>query len=542
MDTPRTIGEILPQTDAAGRPVLAALANNMVSPLAAPVVGEPDLAPLTRANPHGALVHRHTLVFLLAKCAAKLFPACRFRVRNSIGPALWCTVDAAPGAAAAPAPQELVEKLRPALDALVQADIPIVFEPVAYGNAVTAFERLGRKDELNLLRHRNPPVVVLARCGDYRALNQGVMASRTGAVAGFYDLVPVDGGVVLNVPSADNPDVVEPLPCVEPYFKVFRQHGMRTAVTGVETIGDLNQAILDKRFDVLVRTVEALQTKELAGIADQIAARKPSVRLVLLAGPSSAGKTTTAHRLCTQLRVNGIRPMLLSTDDYFVGDARNPRDEQGNLDWEHVDAVDAERLAADLNALFAGEAVHLRRFSFTKHDGFDDEKETRMPANGVVVLEGIHALNPRLTRGIADDVKFKVFLNAMTQLVLDSCNRISATDTRLLRRLVRDFHFRGMSPLGTFRMWPMVVAGERKWIYPFQNEADAVFNSSLDYELAVLKPYAAELLNQVKPWDEAYAEARRLSGILHNVSLAKSDAVPGDSILRETIGGSQLDY
>ena len=542
MDTPRTIAETLPKTDAAGRPVLAALANNMVSPLAAPVIGEPELVPLTRADPHGALVHRGTLVFLLAKCAAKLFPACRFRVRNSIGPALWCTVDAPPGGGAAPAPDALVAKLRPALDALVQADVPIVFEPVAYGNAVALFERLGRKDELNLLRHRNPPVVVLSRCGDFRALNQGTLASRTGAVAGFYDLVPVDGGLVLNVPSADKPDAVEPLPYVEPYFKVFRQHGARTAVTGVETIGDLNQAILEKRFDVFVRTVEALQTKDLAGIADQIALHKPSVRLVLLAGPSSAGKTTTAHRLCTQLRVDGLRPLRLSTDDYFVGDARNPRDENGKLDWEHVDAVDAERLAQDLNALFAGEPVHLRRFSFRQHDGYDEEKETRLPPNGVVVLEGIHALNPRLTRGIADDVKFKVFLNALTQLVLDSCNRISATDTRLLRRLVRDFHFRGISPRKTFELWPMVVAGERKWIYPFQGEADAVFNSSLDYELAVLKPYAAELLNQVKPWDAAFAEARRLSGILHNVSLAKSDAVPGDSILRETIGGSQLDY
>ena len=542
MDKPLTLGDALPKTDKDGRPVLAALANNMVSPLAAPLIGAPDLKPLTRADAHGFPVHRHTLVFLLAKCAARLFPTCRFRVRNSIGPALWCTVEPGADGAAAPSPSELAGKLRPALDAIVQADVPIVFEPVPYADAVALFERLGRKDEINLLKHRNPPAVVLARCGDYRALSQGVLAPRAGAVAGHYDLVPVDGGVVLNVPSAENPDVVEPLPYVEPYFKVFRRHGVRTSVTGVETIGDLNQAILDKRFDVLVRTVEALQTKELAEIADQIAVRKPAVRLVLLAGPSSAGKTTTAHRLCTQLRVNGIRPMLLSTDDYFVGDARNPRDEQGRLDYEHVDAVDAERLAADLNALFAGEAVHLRRFAFKLHEGYDEEKETRMPANGVVVLEGIHALNPRLTRGIADDVKFKVFLNALTQLVLDSCNRISATDTRLLRRLVRDFHFRGMSPLKTFEMWPMVVAGERKWIYPFQGEADAVFNSSLDYELAVLKPYAVELLNQVKPWDPAFVEARRLSGILHNVSLAKSDAVPGDSILRETIGGSQLDY
>ena len=542
MDMSRTIGDTLPKTDAAGRPVLAARANNMVAPLASPLFGDPELKPLTRADAHGFLVHRDTLVFLLAKCASKLFPSCRFRVRNSIGPALWCTVEAGPDGAPSPSPAELVAKLRPALDALVQADVPILVEPVPYADAVARFTRLGRTDELNLLRHRNAPAVILSRCGDFCALNQTVLAPCTGAVAGFYDLVAVDSGVVLNVPSAARPDEVEPLPRVEPYFQVFRRQGQRTAVTGVETIGDLNQAILEKRFDVLVRTVEAMQTKELAQIADRIAARTPAVRLVLLAGPSSAGKTTTAHRLCTQLRADGLRPLLLSTDDYFVGDARNPRDEKGNLDYEHVDAVDGERLAADLNALFAGRPVRLRRFSFKTHDGFDEERETRLPAQGVVVLEGIHALNPHLTRGIPDDVKFKVFLNAMTQLVLDSCNRISATDTRLLRRLVRDFHFRGMSPLKTFEMWPMVVAGERKWIYPFQDQADAVFNSSLDYELAVLKPYAAELLNQVKPWDAAFVEARRLSGILHNVSLAKGDAVPGDSILRETIGGSQLDY
>lgn len=541
----KTIGMGLPKVDQKGRPVLAALANNMVVPLSMPHYGELDLKPLTRADAQGFEVHRHTLVFLLAKCAAEQFPGCVFRVRHSIGPALWCTVETGNGhgggARVSPSPAEIVEKLRPALDSLIAADLPIAVDPVPYKEAVETFGRLDRVDEIKLLRHRNPPMVMLSHCGGFCALNQTTLAPSTGAV-GLYDLIPVDDGLVLNMPSVERPDEVAPLPYVEPYFKVFRRQGVRASITGVQTVGDLNQTILDRRFDVFVRTVEALQTKELAGIADQIAARKPAVRLVLLAGPSSAGKTTTAHRICTQLRVNGISPMLLSTDDYFVGDARNPRDENGNLDYETIEAVDADRLAADLNALFAGQPVHLRKFDFLKHDGYDAKAETRMFGNGVVVLEGIHALNPSLTRGIADDVKFRVYLNALTQLVLDSCNRISATDTRLLRRLVRDFNFRGRSPLDTFRLWPSVVAGERKWIYPFQGQADAVFNSSLDYELAVLKPYATELLNQVKPWDEEYLEARRLQGFLENVSLAKSDAVPGDSILRETIGGSQLEY
>lgn len=534
----QTLGAVLPRTDATGRPVLAAIVDNLVAPLAAPRVGASEPVPLTRADRHGFEVDRNTLVFLLAKCATELYPRCVFRVRHSLGAALWCTLEPAGGPVA---PEALVARLRPALEEVIRADLPIVVEPTLYKEAVEFFGRHGRVDEINLLRHRNPPLVMLTCCGDFRALAQTVLAPRTGMV-GPWELLPGDGGIVLNVSSATNPDELEPMPAVEPYFKVFRRHSIRAAATGVGTVGDLNQAILDGKFDAFVRTVEALQTKELAAIADQIASRTPSVRLVLLAGPSSAGKTTTAHRICTQLRVNGLKPLLLSTDDYFVGDARNPIGEDGKPDYETIEAVDAERLASDVNALFSGKAVRLRRFNFIAHAGFDAKTETRLPAQGVIVLEGIHALNPRLTRDIADDVKFRVFLNALTQLVLDSCNRISATDTRLLRRLVRDFHFRGCSPVNTFRLWPNVVAGERKWIYPFQNLADAVFNSSLDYELAVLKPYAAELLNQVKPWDSAYVIAHRLQTMLENVSIAKSDAVPGDSILRETIGGSQLDY
>ena len=307
------------------------------------------------------------------------------------------------------------------------------------------------------------------------------------------------------------------------------------------TIEELNDTVDSGEIDEFIQVCEARQRKALSKIADRITERG-GVRLVLLAGGSSAGKTTTAKRLCTQLRVNDTPAMHLSTDDYFVGDARNPRDAEGNLDYETVKAVDDVRLAADLGELFAGKAVHLRKFDFLKHDGYDAKETTRLPSDGVVVLEGIHALNPSLTAALPDNVKFRVYLNALTQLVVDSCNRISTTDTRLLRRLVRDFHFRGMSPLNTFRLWPNVVAGERKWIYPYQAKADAVFNSALDYELAVLKPFASELLNQVKPWDAAFAEARRLSGILHNVSPAPADCVPGDSILRETIGGSQLTY
>ena len=534
-----TIGEALP-AKVDGLDVLGAVCNNMVVSLAMPYFADPEVRPLTRADEYGFEIYRSSLVFLLAKCAEELAHGSEFRVRQSISQALYCTwTPPARGSSSAKATGDIA-RLSAALADLVRADLPITAQPVPYKNAVEALGKLGRVDELNLLRHRNPPAVLLSCCGDFRALNQTPLAPRTGALD-LWELLPADGGFILNVPPPETPRKLRRVPATAPFFKIFRHQAEHRRMTGVETLGDLNQAILEKRFDVFVRTVEAMQTKDLAQIADKIAARG-EVRLVLLAGPSSAGKTTTAHRLCTQLRVVGLRPLLLSTDDYFVGDARNPRDAEGNLDYETVKAVDDVRLAADLEELFAGKTVHLRKFDFLKHDGYDAKETTRLPSDGVVVLEGIHALNPSLTAALPDNVKFRVYLNALTQLVVDSCNRISTTDTRLLRRLVRDFHFRGMSPIDTFRLWPNVVAGERKWIYPYQAKADAVFNSALDYELAVLKPFANELLNQVKPWDAAFAEARRLSGILHNVSPAPADCVPGDSILRETIGGSQLTY
>ena len=531
METHDTFGDVLPRV-VDGRRVIAAIANNMVAPLSAPLVGKPEVEPLTRSCAYGIDVYQATLFFLLAACAAKVAPDSLFRVRHSLGSSFYCSWDGD------------VMALKRELAALVTADAPITVEIVPYSEAVALFRSANRSDELNLLKHRNPPVVAISRCGDFRALHQQVLAPSSGA-ADLWDVLPAPGGIVLQLPSRAEPDVLPDLTEIladSRYLEIFRNHLSRAAITGVATVGDLNQVILEKRFDEYVRVVETLQRRELAAIADSIVARRPVVRLILVAGPSSAGKTTTSVRLCTHLRACGLKARLMSTDDYFVGDARNPRDESGKLDYETVEAVDRERLAADMNALFAGKAVRLRKFDFHRHDGYDEETETLLEKDAVIVLEGIHALNPSLTSGIDESLKFRLYLNALTQLVVDSCNRISTSDTRLIRRIVRDFSYRGMSPLNTFRLWPNVVAGERKWIYPYQRHADAVFNSALDYELAVLKPFVLQLLNQVKPWDREYLEARRLSGILHNVSLASPNAVPGDSILRESIGGSQLAY
>lgn len=307
------------------------------------------------------------------------------------------------------------------------------------------------------------------------------------------------------------------------------------------TIEQLNALAESGEIDEFIRVCEARQVKALSAIADVVASRGGK-RLVLLAGASSAGKTTTAKRLCTQLRVDGMEAMHLSTDDYFVGNSRNPRDENGEFDYETVHCVDMPRLERDISALLAGEPVRLRRFDFIEHEGFDAEGESRLAPGGAIVLEGLHALNPLVAAGIDDSLKFRLFIEPVSQLQVFGDSRLPPADGRLLRRLVRDNSFRKLGPAETFLSWPKVLAGERKWIDPFRPRADATFDSGLEYELAVLKPFAAGLLEIAKMKLPDDPKAQMLSALLSTVEPVGPVQVPGDSILRETIGGSLLEY
>ena len=304
---------------------------------------------------------------------------------------------------------------------------------------------------------------------------------------------------------------------------------------------ELNEAISDGSIGELIQVAEARQRKTLSKVADDICAH-PGVRLVLVSGGSAAGKTTTAKRLCTQLRVNDRFALHISTDDYFVGDDRTPRAENGELDYEHVECVDIARLVADINALCQGEAVPVRRFDFATHVPYVTAELRTLPADGIVVLEGIHALNPRLTAAVADNCKFRLFIDPVSQPIVFAFTRLSATDARLLRRLVRDNQFRKMDPMTTFSMWPKVLAGEEKWIKPFRPLADAEFDSALAYEPAVLKPFAQGLLARVRLRGIDDPKVEFLMEFLESVHPTDPTKVPGDSILRETIGGSQLEY
>ena len=539
VSTGTRISDLLPSVNGDGFPVLGAIANNMVMPLFMPLVADAALAPLTIQSPYGWDIYRTSLCFLLSKAAHELYPDLECRVRNSVGAGLYCTVqwpDLSPAALDAH-----VKRLKAAMLETVRQDLAISPVTVSYEAATRLFRESGQTDKLHLLAHRNPPIVCLAQCGSFFELSQEPLVPRTGLLD-LFDLIPHSSGFVLNVPTSAHPRELPPLPPHEHLFSVYQEHIAWGKIVGITTVGELNQAVLEKRADDFVHTVEALHDKKLARIADAVTQRAPDVRLVLVAGPSSAGKTTFSKRLVTHLRVNGYRPILISTDNYFVGDARNPRDAAGNLDYEHIESMDLPRLNSDLLRLMAGEEVHLRAFDFKKKEGYDQPAATRLAENGIIVMEGIHSLNPQLTADVPREHKFLIYINALTQLGVDSSTRISTTDTRIIRRMVRDHRFRNRPAIDTLRMWPSIARGEKRWIYPFQHLADAVFNSALDYELAVLKPLAAPLLNQIKSWDEAYVEARRLSGFLHNFSSLAPDVVPGDSILREYIGGSQLTY
>ena len=307
------------------------------------------------------------------------------------------------------------------------------------------------------------------------------------------------------------------------------------------TIDELNAAVDSGEIDEIIRVCEARQCKELSKIADTITL-KPGVRLVQLAGGSSAGKTTTAKRLCTQLRVNGRVAMHMSTDDYFVGDARNPRDENGEFDYETIECVDMPRLAQDLNALLAGETIRPRRFDFIRHEGYDPDFTVSLPPGGMIVLEGIHALNPRLTEGVPEEAKYRVYVEPKPSLDVLGGIVPKPSEARFLRRIVRDNQFRKLPPARTVRLWPNVLAGEKKWIEPYRERANWTFDSYLVYELAVLKPYVGGLLERVRLELGEIPEVMNMIRLLAAVEIAPSDLVPGDSILRETIGGSQLEY
>ncbi len=524
--------------DAHGLRTVGALVNNDVVTLSYPLDVECRVERVTAANRHGWRIYRNSLAFLAAKVVHEQFPDAQFAVEHSLGSGFFCSfaVNGEPGIR--PAALLAIERR---MRRLVEADLPIQRGKVAYEKALHQFEAEGQQDKVNLLRFRNPPKIVIYTCDGFTDLAHGVLADRTGALAGFR-LHAHPPGFVIQFPD---PDAVSRFSDFDPQphlFEIFREHKEWGRILGLRTVGDLNRMIANREMPDMIRIAEALHEKKIARLADRIAADRKRIRWVLIAGPSSSGKTTFSKRLMVQLRVNGMRPVAISIDDYFVDRDRTPRDAAGEPDFEHIETVDLPLLHAHLRALDEGGEVELPRFDFLAGTQSPSGRRLRLADDEVAIVEGIHALNPRLTESLPPSHVFRIYVSALTQLNLDYHNRVSTTDNRLLRRLVRDHLFRGNDALTTLGMWPSVRRGEKTWIFPHQQRSDAAFNSALDYELAVLKPFAEPLLQEVKPYHAAYAEARRLLVFLDAFLPLSFGGVPPTSILREFIGRSAFRY
>ncbi len=516
---------------------LGAVVNNEVVTLSYPLEVDSDVRLLTVRDGFGWRIYRNSVSFLLAKVVRELFPSARFAVEHSLGTGFYCSFQLNGHGATA----DVVDRIRSRMRELVTLDLPIVRRKIAFKEALDRFESAGQRDKYDLLRFRNPPKIVVYECDGFTDLAHGVLADRTGALQHF-DLIPYDTGFVLLFPDREHAPKLSPFDPQPELFRVFAEHKEWGRILGIRTVGDLNRLIADRQADELVRIAEALHEKTIARLADRITERTPSVRWVLISGPSSSGKTTFAKRLAIQLRVNGLRPVAISTDNYFIDRDRTPRDEHGQPDFEHIDAMDVALFNQHLAELDAGHEVEIPIFDFIHGQRAPVGRRLKIEPDQIVLVEGIHCLNPRLATAVPPERVFRLYVSALTQLNLDDHNRIATTDNRLLRRIVRDHQFRGHPALRTLDMWPSVRRGEKRWIFPYQNQAEAVFNSALDYELAVLKPFAEPLLNEVKPWHPQYAEARRLSAFLSSFLSLSYAVVPPNSILREFIGRSTFRY
>ena len=522
-------------------PWIAALVNNDLVGLQTLLDVESVVRPLTMRASEGAAVYERSLGFLLAKVVKELFHDADLSVNYTMGDGVYCTLDRGPAGGHAPVSSDELQQIETRMHEQVARDLPIERRKVSFAEAVRRFEQAGQTDKLRLLRFRNSPRPALYGCEGFYDMPLQPLAPSTGVLTAFA-LHPYPPGFLLLLPHKGDGLQVAPFQDRPKLFQVFQEREAWGRILGVETVVRMNELIADGGIADFIKIAEALHEKKIARIADDIAARHGEARVILISGPSSSGKTTFAKRLAIQLRVAGLRPVTISLDDYFIDRDRTPRDEAGEFDFEHLDALDLPLFNRHINDLLAGRGVVLPRFNFETHASAMRDTQLCIEPDQPLIVEGIHALNPRLTAGVPDVCKFQIYVSALTQLSLDSHSRISTTDNRLLRRIVRDNQYRKHSAIDTLRMWPSVRRGEALWVFPFQENADVMFNSALDYELAVLKPIVEPLLLQIKPDVPEYAASRRLTALLFPILQLSDRGVPPTSILREVIGRSSFTY
>lgn len=517
------------------QPVIAVRFNNEICSLAQPLNNSGDLEAVRIGSSEGSTIYRRSLCFLLAAAAAEIFPGKRLVVGHSLGYGYYYTMDTP-----APLSEADVTLLKNKMNELIKGNHTIRQSFISYREAVELFEKLNMSETRKQLNFICPPQFKINTLNGFSDLYFGPLLPATGYVTHF-DLMPYREGFLLRYPSTATPDRIDGFEDIPQLFNVYKRYKDWGKTLGVTCAADLNELISKRKISDFVNITETLQNKCIAEIADQIHERQ-NVKTVLIAGPSSSGKTTTSKKLSMQLQVLGFNPKVIELDTYYVGRELTPKDENGDYDYEILEALDITQLNTDLQDLFGGKEVKLPSYDFVEGKRFYTGKTMKLAEHDILIMEGIHGLNDRLTPSVPKENKFKIYLSALTQLNLDDHNRIATSDNRLIRRIVRDSQFRGKSAADTIKMWPNVQKGERLHIFPFQDNADAMLNTALDYELAVLKVYAEPLLRSVTPLEREYAEAGRLLRFLNNFSPLPANFVPGQSLIREFIGGSEFKY
>ncbi len=516
-------------------PVVAALVDGELRELTMPVTTDITVKPLTMHTSDGMRVYRRSLTLLLIAAAAELFPDARIYVDHSLTfGGYFCQVRGRDPFT----PAELAQ-IETRMREIVEADEPITKERLTLSEAIAFFEKRGDTDKVRLLKYRSKDHLVLYGIRGARDYFPGYMVPSTGYLR-WFALRPYPPGFVLQFPQRSDPIRLQPFQDYPKLVAVFREYGEWMRLMSVEDVGGLNEAIANNRIREVILVSEALHEQRIAQIAQEILARRPPVRVVLIAGPSSSGKTTFARRLSIQLLANGLRPFALGLDDYFVDRERTPKDEEGNYDYEALEAVDLDLFNEHLLRLMDGEAVQLPSYNF-RTGRRERGRTVQLSREHIILAEGIHGLNPALVPHIPPEHIYRIYVSALTQLNLDQHNRVPTTDTRLIRRIVRDATYRGYSAKETIRRWESVRRGERRYIFPYQEHADVMFNSALLYELAVLRPLAEPLLLQIEPRTEEHIEAKRLLAFLQWFLPVGTEWIPDNSILREFIGGSILE-
>lgn len=514
---------------------VSARVNNKVEGMHYRVYNSKDVEFLDMTSSSGSRAYTRTLFFVLCKAVQDIYPATDVVIDIPVSNGFY--VDIRLGR---PVVDEDVNIIRRRMQEIIDARMPIRRFTVPTEEAVALFLEKGDIEKVKLLKTSGSIYTTYYKIGDYVDYYYGTLLTNTSQLY-LFGLEKYYDGMLLRIPSLKNPDVLGEMTRQDKMFEIFKEHHRWQSILGIRTIGDFNQAIDANHATDIINISEALQEKKIAKIAEEIASRK-GVKLVLLAGPSSSGKTTSCKRLSIQLAVNGLKPLQISLDDYFVDREKTPKDASGEYDYESIYALDLDLINEQFNALFRGEEVELPKYDFQSGKSKKSGNKLKMNDNNVLVVEGIHALNPELTAHIPQEQIFRVYASALTTILLDNHNYIPTTDNRLLRRIIRDNKYRGVSAQETIHRWPSVRAGENKWIFPFQENADAMLNTAMLYELAVIKMQAEPLLQQVPENCEEYAEAYRLLKFLKYFKGIPYNNLPPTSLLREFLGGSSFHY